>query len=145
MANRFFQEKKYVLAEYLEQRHWADTRHPPDKVDRRREAADATTYQYKIRHSRGNTDSSPHIKMKLYKCVDEGKLRLLAKILHEMWIEELYPNDFAPAEVAEVAEIVSMYKTTKPRAARKSQSHFLAELLVRNLCQNFTETNRRRH
>ena len=36
--------------------------------------------------------------------LDEDNLRLLARILNQMWTEESYPDDFA------YAEIVSIYK-----------------------------------
>ena len=40
--------------------------------------------------------------------LDEDNLRLLARILNQMWTEESYPDDFA------YAEIVSIYKKGNP-------------------------------
>ena len=92
---------------------------PPDKVDKREvvntqppinigsitieEVHDA------LRSSKTNKAPGPDgLTIELYKYLDEDNLRLLARILNQMWTEESYPDDFA------YAEVVSIYKKGNP-------------------------------
>ena len=107
-------------AEYLEQKHWANTTYlPPDKVDKRRtvdtpplvNVGPITIEEVReaLRTSKSNKSLGPNgLTSEPCKLLDDENLMTVGQIFNQMWTKEFYPGDFA------YAEVVSVYKKGNP-------------------------------